>query len=168
MWSLLELITSAIVAAFRSYETILIARISWANNKGGSLMGSIATVTLKDDDADATSAVFEPKSVVAGIASWLLAGVTAAGARLLTQSYSDATASRQTEKIRVRLAIPKEVQQADLTYLVVSTGYISIEVTVPVDWDSDDREIMASNLRHITETANPLHLAVHDAERVYG
>jgi hypothetical protein len=132
-------------------------------------MGSIVLITLYDDDAhSADPVIYDPKSVVAGIASWIYPGNTAAGAREFTFSYSDATSARPTEKIRGKLRFPKEVQNADLTYSVVSTAFANIEVTIPSGWTQAEREDLSNNLATLFDPGKPLHNAIHDGDRVYG
>jgi hypothetical protein len=130
-------------------------------------MASISTISVWDDDAATIAETYWPVSVVSGLATWSKAGNTAAGDRVITQSYSARSASRPTDKIRVKLSFPKEVL-VDGVYVVDSVAIADIQVTVPESFTDVDREYFMNNIMDLTLVTKPLHKAVDSREHVYG
>lgn len=130
-------------------------------------MSAIGTITSYDDTLNVTQNDYLPRGIQSGIASWFVAGNTSAGDRVLTQSYSDATQNRKTDRVQLRLAIPKEIDNGDGTFTVTSIARVNVDVVIPDDWTPLERHLIYANLQNLMVGSSPFSAALQSGERVY-
>jgi hypothetical protein len=130
-------------------------------------MATIAQQSVWDDAAGTIAADYEPVNVVGNVATWKTEENTSAGSRVATYSFDARTAKRATDKIRFKLAIPKEVL-VDGTYRVVGVAYVNIDATLPDVFVEADRQVVMSNMINwISGSTDPLYKGIVHLESIY-
>lgn len=103
-----------------------------------------APTTVSINDASAVAHVFRPISI--GEMSTLIntESDTNAGNWSMVLGYSFANARRRTDKIQVRLNLPKEATSSEGVVSVASTARYIGEYIIPDDWTEAERDDLFS------------------------
>lgn len=101
-------------------------------------MPAASTIVLNDGTNDRN---FVPVAVSAEKSVFTSRhGATSAGCPVMVLGFDGAKPSRLTNKVQIRLNVPKEYLDSDTgLYLVKSTARVNTEVVIPDDWTADER-----------------------------
>lgn len=130
-------------------------------------MATITDISVTDDDAGTNTRVFSAVMADGGKGTWALkdANTIFAGIGSLQISLDQASSKRATNKVKLSLAFPKEVDDNGTT-VVNDTGRVTVDVVVPTGFTATDIENMR-NLSSKIQMSAVWKAYLDEAEPVY-
>lgn len=114
-----------------------------------------SATSISINDATPTAHVFAPKQVSPALSLFrnVADATTSATAEQIGLSFSEASSSRSTNKVKVTLSVPYE-QTVDGAVIVRSTARMNVDIILPDDMTSTERADFAALAANLLDHAD--------------